>query len=103
GVVTILGNHDHRAGADEVIKELEARTPFRVLRDESQTLAVGSLPLHVIGLDERVRDLAGGIVEDPWLTELLQAAPDDVPAILLVHRPDVFPQAAMHGIVLPMS
>lgn len=103
GVVAILGNHDHRAGADEVVEALRAWTPFRVLRDEAETFDVAGTRLHVIGLDDRGRDWARGIVNDTRLTELVNEAPAGVPAILLAHRPDIFPQAATSGIALTLS
>lgn len=103
GVIAILGNHDHRAGADEVVEALERWTPFRVLRDEAETLDVGDTRLHVIGLDDRGRDWARGVVRDTRLAELVSEAPAGVPMILLVHRPDIFPQAATSGIALTLS
>lgn len=103
GVVAILGNHDHRAGADEVVEALQTWTPFTVLRDTAATFDVAGTRVHVIGLDDRGRDWARGIVSDPRLTELVRAAPPDVPQILLAHRPDVFPHAAASGIALTLS
>jgi predicted MPP superfamily phosphohydrolase len=103
GVVAILGNHDHRAGADEVVTALRRWTPFRVLRDEADTIEIGETRLHVIGLDDRGRDWDRGIASDDRLRDLIQAAPCGVPSILLVHRPDIFPQAATGGIALTLS
>lgn len=103
GVVAVLGNHDHRAGADEVMAALAAWTPIRVLRDEAETVAVGSCRLHIIGLDDRGRDWARGVTRDARLAELAQRAPAGIPIILLVHRPDVFPQAAAAGVALTLS
>lgn len=103
GVVAILGNHDHRAGATEVVDALRSWTSFTVLRDTAETLEVAGTRVHIIGLDDRGRDWARGIVNDPRLTELSAEAPRDVPVILLVHRPDIFPQAAASGIPLTLS
>jgi predicted MPP superfamily phosphohydrolase len=103
GVVAILGNHDHRAGADEVVAALRRWTSFRVLRDQGETLQVGATRLHVIGLDDRGRDWARGMASDDRLSSLIQAAPGDVPVVLLVHRPDVFPHAAASGVLLTLS
>jgi uncharacterized protein len=103
GVVAILGNHDHYAGADRVVAELERWTDFRVLRDSSATLYPGGRPLHVIGLDDRGRDWARGIVSCSRLAALVARAPAEVPILLLSHRPDIFPQAAAAGVALTLS
>ena len=58
------------------------------------TLDLDGTPLHVIGLDDRGRDWARGVVSDTCLAELLAAAPADATVLLLSHRPDIFRQAA---------
>lgn len=103
GVYAILGNHDHYAGADRVVAELRRWTDFRVLRDEAVTLDLDGVRLHLIGLDDRGRDWARGVVSDARLAELLAAAPRGVPVLLLSHRPDIFNQAAAAGVVLTLS
>ena len=103
GVCAILGNHDHYAGADDVAAALERWTDFRVLRDAACTLTDEGRTLHVIGLDDRGRDWARGVVLDERLTRLLAAAPLDVPLLLLNHRPDLFPQAAAAGVSLMLA
>lgn len=103
GVCAILGNHDHGTGADRVVAALRRWTTFRVLRDAAVTLDCDGAPLHVIGLDDRGRDWARGIRSDARLAELLDAAPADVPVLLLVHRPDIFEQAAAAGVPLTLS
>ncbi len=103
GVCAILGNHDHFADARRVVSELRRWTDFRVLRDEAVTLDLGPGRLHVVGLDDRGRDWARGIVSDERLADLLEVAPPGVPVLLLVHRPDVFGQAAEGGVALMLS
>jgi uncharacterized protein len=103
GVLAILGNHDHAAGADRVTAALRRWTPFTVLRDDAITLSIDAARLHVIGLDDRGRDWARGLQSDARLDELLAAAPADVPRLLLAHRPDVFPQAASGAVALTLS
>jgi predicted MPP superfamily phosphohydrolase len=103
GVVAILGNHDHSAGADRVAEALRRYTPFIVLRDDAITLDIDAAPLHVIGLDDRGRDWARGLRADAQLDRLLAAAPTAVPRVLLSHRPDIFPQAASGDVVLTLS
>ena len=103
GVLAILGNHDHYAGADRVEAELRRWTPFTVLRDHAVTLPLAGARLHVVWLDDRGRDWARGMASDPRLDDLLDAAPADIPVLLLVHRPDVFAQAAAAGVALTLS
>lgn len=102
GVIAVLGNHDHHAGADRVEAALEANG-IRVLRDEATTLERDGERLHVIGLDDRGPDWARGMHDDPVLDRLLAAAPEGVPTLLLVHRPDVFRQASREGVALTLS
>jgi hypothetical protein len=103
GVVAILGNHDHYAGADRVVEQLRRWTNFHVLRDETVTLKMGDARLHVIGLDDRGRDWARGVRSDARLTELIAEAPQATPLLLLAHRPDLFDQAADAGVALTLS
>jgi predicted MPP superfamily phosphohydrolase len=67
------------------------------------TVDVDGAPLHVIGLDDRGRDWARGVKSDAKLAELLDAAPADVPVLLLSHRPDIFHQAAASRVALTLS
>jgi len=103
GVCVILGNHDHYAGAEHVVAELERWTDFRVLRDSAVTLEVAGARVHVVGLDDRGRDWARGVRADARLAELLDAAPPSTPVLLLAHRPDIFPHAAAAGVMLTLS
>jgi predicted MPP superfamily phosphohydrolase len=103
GVYAILGNHDHYAGADEVEAALRRLTGFTVLRDEHTTVEVNGHRLRVIGLDDYGRDWARGERLVPYLDAAVAAAPADEPILLLSHRPDVFPQAADHGVALTLA
>ena len=103
GVCAILGNHDHGTGAERVVAALERWTDFRVLRDAAVTIDCDGTPLHVIGLDDRGRDWARGVLSDARLADLLEAAPAEVPVLLLAHRPDIFEQAAEAGVPLTLS
>lgn len=94
GVFAILGNHDHYAGADAVERALRRLTPFTVLRDQHVTADIRGARLHIIGVDDRGRDWARGVVSVPYLSAALAAVPAGEPLLLLSHRPDLFPQAA---------
>ncbi len=103
GVVAILGNHDHYAGAQRVSAALARHTLFHVLRDQVLELRVGAGRLWVLGLDDRGRDWARGLPAVPQLAAMVREIPSGDPKILLAHRPDVFPQAAELGIELVLS
>lgn len=102
-VVAILGNHDHYAGANRLADALRQHTDFIVLRDAHVTLDIDGKPLHVVGLDDRGIDWARGVRELPYLADTLNALPASEPAVVLSHRPDIFPQAAACGAGLMLS
>jgi predicted MPP superfamily phosphohydrolase len=103
GVFAILGNHDHHAGSDRVAAALRRLTPFTVLRDEQTVLDINGGRLHIVGLDDRGRDWARGVPHVPYLDAALATIPAEEPILLLCHRPDVFPQAAVGGVTLTLS
>lgn len=103
GVVAILGNHDHAAGAERVVEALRHHTDFTLLRDQHLPLYVGDATLHVLGLDDRGLDWARGLRLDPVLNDLHAEIPSGEPVLLLVHRPDTFEHAAKLGIPLTLS
>jgi hypothetical protein len=92
GVFAILGNHDRRTGADRVAAGLRRWTSWHVLRDEVATVEVAGASLHVVGLEDRPREEAA-----PAIVALLARVPAGEAAILLVHHPEVFPDAAAAG------
>ncbi len=103
GVVAILGNHDHYAGAGRVETKLRQLTPFTILRDACTTISVDGARLHVVGLDDRGRDWARGLPAVAYLGKVLPTLPPDEPVVVLCHRPDIFPQAAAGGAALTLS
>jgi uncharacterized protein len=50
-VLGVLGNHDHWAGADEVVAALH-RGGVEVLRNANTTISVHNQPLQIVGLDD---------------------------------------------------
>jgi predicted MPP superfamily phosphohydrolase len=98
GVFAILGNHDREVGADGVADALRRWTRWRVLRDEIGTVEVGGARLHLLGLEDRARRRAAD-----GLPALLARAPAGEPAVLLAHRPTVFPAAAAAGVSLMLA
>jgi predicted MPP superfamily phosphohydrolase len=103
GVVAILGNHDHYAGAERVEAKLQQLTAFTILRDAYTSISVGGARLHIVGLDDRGRDWARGVPAVAYLGKVLPMLPGDEPVLVLCHRPDIFPQAAAGGVALTLS
>jgi predicted MPP superfamily phosphohydrolase len=103
GVYAVLGNHDHAVGADFVAGSFARFAPnIRLLRDEIAQLPSGA-PLYVAGADDPGRDWTARGLALPGLEALAAERPDDGPVLLLVHRPEVFPQAARLGFPLVLS
>jgi predicted MPP superfamily phosphohydrolase len=103
GVFAVLGNHDRFTGLEAVASALATHAPELVLLRGGCVRLATAAPLHVAGLDDPGHDwtAAGGRL--PALEELAARAPRDGPVILLVHRPDAFPQAAELGFPLVLS
>ncbi len=102
-VFAILGNHDHYAGPERVVAALQRHTSFTVLRDSSTSLDLRGHRFAVIGLDDRGRDWARGVVEAPYLDQALAEVDGAGAVLLLCHRPDLFPYAAGAGVDLMLS
>jgi hypothetical protein len=82
GLFGVLGNHDHRAGAVKVRREIDKNSPIRLIDNDRILIEKGS---------DRI--VLGG-VGDLWEDEVNLAAafhniPSDMPRILLSHNPDV--------------
>jgi uncharacterized protein len=103
GVLAILGNHDFYTGADDVTAALREHTRIRVMRDESLTLERDGGRLHILGVDDAGADWTRGVREHYAVPPLVEQLPPGEPSVLLSHRPDLFHQAAAHGIGLVLS
>lgn len=110
GVYAVLGNHDFRAGADEVTRALEDHH-IVVLRNAHCPLPLGGSPgakpkehgvdtarsaLWIVGVDDLW-------VAHPDLGKALRSIPRRDPKILLCHNPEAIGEAAQHGIDLMLS
>ncbi len=103
GVYAVLGNHDAYAGSERVASAMARWAPgVRLLRDEWLRLPV-SRPLYVAGLDDPGRDWTARDLQLQDLEALAATLPADGPALLLVHRPELFHQAARLGLPLVLS
>ena len=103
GVFAVLGNHDAYAGKELVAEALAAHAPaIRLLRGEIATVPTDP-PIHMAGIDDpgdEWRVTAEGMRD---LDEVARKRNDASPCVLLVHRPDVFAEAAAAGFALVLS
>jgi len=103
GVFAVLGNHDSYVGAEQVAAALRDHAPdLRLLRREVVRLPV-SAPLYLAGIDDPGRSWTARNVDLPDLQALAEELPSDGPTVLLVHRPEAFPQAARLGFPLVLA
>ena len=103
GVYTVLGNHDGYTGIELVAEALGRLAPDMVLlRRDVVRLATGA-PLYLAGIDDPGTRFSARDLHLPELEELAVRAPEDGPVILLVHRPEAFPQAARLGFPLVLA
>lgn len=103
GVHAVLGNHDLFAGREAVAAALAAHAPGLALLRGHCVRPPARAPLTIAGLDDPGRDWTAGGRGLPALEALAAAAGPDGLRILLVHRPDAFPQAARLGFQLVLA
>ncbi len=92
GVYGILGNHDFI----EMVPMIEARG-IRMLLNESVALTTGGTSLWLVGLEDA--HLYGLHDFDKGLCDV----PPDAPRILLIHSPEVIPEAGSRGFGLYLT
>jgi hypothetical protein len=97
GVFAVLGNHDTYTGTEHVVDALAVHAPaIRLLRDEWVALPVDE-PLYLAGIEDPGRGWTVRDLELDALARVGASLPKDGPTLLLVHRPQAFPQAARLG------
>jgi len=103
GVYAILGNHDIRTGAEIVARGLARFAPgLRLLRDEIVRLPLPA-PLYLAGSEDPGNDWSARGMELPSLQRLADARASDGPTLLLIHRPELFGQAARLGFPIAIA
>jgi predicted MPP superfamily phosphohydrolase len=103
GVYAVLGNHDTYTGAEEIASALARLAPnIALLRDRVARLPLDQ-PLYLAGVEDPGRHWSERGLELGGLEAVAAARPDDGPTILLVHRPEAFPQAARLGFPLVLA
>lgn len=89
GIFGVLGNHDWL----EMVPGLE-QCGMRMLMNEAQAIDKGRETIWLLGLDDV------HYYETGHLEKAVKAAPQDATRILLVHSPEIIPQAAQAGMDL---
>jgi predicted MPP superfamily phosphohydrolase len=103
GVYAVLGNHDAYTGIETVAAAFEASAPnVRLLRKDVVRVPV-DFPLYVAGVDDPGMDWAANGLELDSLNDVAAIRPTDGPTVLLVHRPEAFPQASRLGFPLVLA
>jgi hypothetical protein len=103
GVYAILGNHDVYTGTDRVVAGFAELAPaIRLLRDELVKLPLPE-SLYLAGVEDPGPDWSARGLELPAIERLAGERPGDGPTLLLVHRPEAFPQAARLGFPLVLA
>lgn len=98
GVFACIGNHEIYARADERLTKLFASHGIRTLRNDGVTLETGEGKVSILGID----DLRAGHPDLGAAQRAVKNDPGEI-KILLSHRPEIFPAAALAGIDLVLS
>ena len=96
GTFATLGNHEHLWGRPNEIQAILGQSRISLLTNAHQVIQTEQGPLAVAGID----DLVAG---QPDLEAALRGLDPAIPALLLSHHPEIFPQAAAYGIPLTLS
>ena len=101
GCVTVLGNHDHYTGAEQVARAVrDAGQVF--VRNGCHLVERNGVTLALLGID----DPENWKADDPQTADVdlaLRAAPPEAFKILLAHRPGAWDSAAPRGIPLTLA
>ncbi len=103
GVYAVLGNHDHYTGTDRVIAGLRDFTSIRLLRDSWERIELQEGSFAIAGLDDPIDGWMDKHAEHRELERLASEIPNDLPRLLLVHRPSYFHHAEEHGFHLVLA
>jgi len=96
GTFATLGNHEHWYGALTAIEAIFSRYDITLLHNTNQVIHTGHGPFAIAGID----DLCAGY---PDLGAALHGLDETIPKILLSHRPEIFPDAALMGVHLTLA
>ncbi len=96
GTFATLGNHENWYGELRNIQAIFDRYDITLLQNTNRVIHTGHGPFAIAGID----DLRSGY---PDLGAALHGIDKTIPKILLSHRPEIFPDAALLGIHLTLA
>jgi predicted MPP superfamily phosphohydrolase len=96
GTFATLGNHEHLWGQPAAVQAVFQRHGIPLLNNAHTVIHTARGPVAVVGID----DIQWG---QPDLEAALTGLDPTIPALLLSHRPEIFPEAAARGIPLTLS
>jgi hypothetical protein len=96
GTFASLGNHEHWYGSINDIRNAFSQYDIPLLINAHEVIHSDRGDFAVAGID----DLRAGA---PDLKAALRGLDPGLPTILLSHRPEIFPEAASHGISLTLA
>jgi predicted MPP superfamily phosphohydrolase len=95
GVYACMGNHDYFTDGERFVAHLE-RAGLTMLRNRGLVVQKGSAEIFVAGVDDTWTGRAD-------VDEALAARSPNQPVLLLLHDPNLWPQAAAAGVHLTLS
>ena len=96
GTFATLGNHEHLWGSPREVQAVFRQHHIPLLVNAHAVIQTAQGPFAVAGID----DIQWG---HPDLESALDGLDPAIPTLLLSHRPEIFPEAAGHGIPLTLS
>ena len=96
GTVAVLGNHEHWYGNPREVAAVFQAHQIVLLPNAHHVMQTAQGPFAVAGID----DLGSGQAD---LGAALQGLDPTIPTLLLSHHPEIFPQAAQHGVPLTLA
>ena len=96
GTFATLGNHENWHGRPNELNAIFRRYRISLLNNTNKIIQTEQGRFAVAGID----DIRTG---HPNLESALRRLNSTIPTILLSHRPEIFPQAATHGIPLTLA
>jgi hypothetical protein len=103
GIYAVLGNHDHYTGTESVVAGLARYTSIRLLRDEWERIDIGGAGFVIAGLEDPQEGWMDKYSESPVLERLAAEIPEELPRLLLAHRPSFFHHAEELGFPLVLA
>lgn len=94
-VVATLGNHDYFT-SHQMITEAMVANGYHVLKNQHESVEIGGLPLHLVGVDDPVTRHAD-------IDRAFAGVPERGTRVVLCHCPETADEIAPHGAQLILS